>query len=140
MIEYDPGIEGDKKSILIVDDHYMVRRGLVEFLSQQPDLSVCDAVASAQEAIEAVEHEPIDLAIVDISLGGMDGLQLTDVLKRKHPGLVVLILSMHDEQLYGKRALSAGASGFVAKQEAGETLLDAIHKVLSGQTYFHSGC
>jgi CheY-like chemotaxis protein len=96
MITYSPGNEAEKKSVLIVDDHYVVRRGLVEFLSQQPDLAVCDAVASAKEAMEVVEHEPVDLAIIDISLGGVDGLMLTDMLKREHPELIVLILSMHD--------------------------------------------
>jgi DNA-binding NarL/FixJ family response regulator len=138
MIEYNPGSEVGKKSILIVDDHYVVRRGLVELLSHQPDLTICDAVANAEEALNAADREPIDLAIVDISLGQTDGLTLTDMLKRRHPNLIVLILSMHDEQLYGPRALRAGASGFVAKQEAGDNLLDAIHQVLNGQTYFHS--
>ena len=138
MIEYSPASEGDRKSILIVDDYEVVRRGLTELLSQQPDLIVRDAVASAEEALEVIEHGPVDLAIVDISLGRMDGLTLTDMLRQKHPNVVVLILSMHEEHLYGQRALNAGASGFVAKQEAGENLLDAIHTVLAGQMYFHS--
>lgn len=139
MIEYSSDSEVGKKNILIVDDHYMVRRGLVEFLSQQPDLTVCDAVATAQEALDVADREPVDLAIVDISLGQIDGITLTDMLKQRHPNLIILILSMHDEHLYGPRALRAGASGFVAKQQAGDTLLDAIHRVLSGQQYFHSG-
>ncbi len=139
MIEYSPGSQVGKKNILIVDDHYVVRRGLVELLSQQPDLNVCDAVASAKQALDAVDREPVDLAIIDISLGEVDGITLTDVLKRKYPGMIILILSMHDEQLYGPRALQAGASGFVAKQQAGDTLLDAIHQVLNGRMYFHSG-
>ena len=139
MIEYSPDSEGDKKSILIVDDHYVVRRGLTELLSQQPDLTVCDAVASAEQALEVVEHETVDLAIVDISLGRMDGITLTDMLRQKHPKIIVLILSMHDEHVYGPRALLAGAAGFVAKQLAGETLLDAIHQVLNGQKYFQPG-
>lgn len=139
MIEYGPDSEGDKKSILIVDDHYVVRRGLTELLSQQPDFTVCDAVASAEQALEVVEREPVDLAIVDISLGRMDGITLTDLLRQKHPKIIVLILSMHDEHVYGPRALHAGAAGFVAKQLAGETLLDAIHQVLNGQKYFRAG-
>ncbi len=138
MIEYSSDSKISKKNVLIVDDHYVVRRGLVELLSQQPDLIVCDAAATAEEALDVVSREPIDLAIIDISLGRIDGLTLTDMLKQRHPDLIVLILSMHDEQIYGPRALRAGASGFVAKQEAGDTLLNAIHQVLSGQTYFHS--
>ncbi len=136
MIEYGSDKEGAKKNILIVDDHEVVRRGLTALLSQQPDLAVRHAVASAEEALDVIEHEPVDLAIVDISLGRMDGITLTDRLKHKRPSTVVLVLSMHDEHVYGRRALDAGASGFVAKQDAGETLLDAIRKVLAGQRYF----
>jgi DNA-binding NarL/FixJ family response regulator len=139
MMEYSPGSEDGKKNVLIVDDHYVVRRGLMELLGQQPDLVICDAVASAEQALEVVDREPVDLAIIDISLGRMDGITLTDTLRQKHPQIVVLILSMHDEHLYGRRAQQAGASGFVAKQEACETLLHAIRQVLSGQMYFRSG-
>jgi len=138
MVEYDCDPEGDKKNILIVDDHEVVRRGLTALLSDQPDLTVCNAVASAEEALEVIDREPIDLAIIDISLGRMDGITLTDLVKQKRPAITVLILSMHDEHLYGRRARDAGASGFVAKQDAGETLLDAVHKVLAGQRYFRS--
>jgi len=140
MIEYSPGGQVGKKNILIVDDHCVVRRSLMEFLSQQPDLSVCDAVATAEQALDVVAREPVDLAIIDISLGQVDGITLTDMLKRRHPDLIILILSTHDEQLYGPRALRAGAAGFVAKQQACDILLDAIRQVLSGQMYFHSAC
>lgn len=139
MIEYGRDNEGDKKSILIVDDHDVVRRGLTELLSQQPDLVICDAVASAEQALEVADRASVDLAIVDISLGRMDGITLTDTLKHKYPNMLVLILSMHDEQVYGPRAQHAGASGFVAKQDAGERLLDAIRHVLAGRMYFRSG-
>jgi DNA-binding NarL/FixJ family response regulator len=140
MIEYgDTDSEINRKNVLIVDDHYIVRRGLVELLSDQPDLNVCDAVATAEQALEVVDREPIDLAIIDISLGDADGITLTNTLKQKHPELIVLILSMHEEQLYGPRAVRAGASGFVPKQEGSDNLLEAIHQVLSGRTYFHSG-
>ncbi len=138
MIEYSPDKYSGKKSILIVDDHYVIRRGLMELLNQQPDLTVCDAVATAEQALDAMDREPVDLAIIDISLGQVDGITLTTMLKQKYPGLTVLILSMHDEHLYGPRALRAGASGFVAKHETGDTLLEAIYQVLSGRTYFRS--
>ena len=128
--------ESARKRVLIVDDHYIVRRGLTELLGQQPDLAVCAVAASGEEALELTDRQCVDLAIVDISLGQMDGLQLTEELKRRHPNLIVLILSMHDELHYGKRALGAGASGFVAKQNGGETLLEAIRQVLGGQSYY----
>jgi DNA-binding NarL/FixJ family response regulator len=137
MMQGSPDTDCGKKNILIVEDHVMVRRGLTELLNQQPDLTISAAVANAEEALEAVEQQPIDLAIVDISLDRMDGLELTDILKRKYPDLVILILSMHEEQVYGRRARLAGASGFVSKQQAADALLDAIHQVLAGHLYYH---
>lgn len=122
--------------ILIVDDHYVMRRGLCELLNQRPGFAVGAAVANAQEALEVARQEPFDLAIVDISLGETDGIELTGKLKSENPKLIVLILSMHDEAQYGVRAARAGASGFVAKQHAGEMLLPAIDRVLSGGYHF----
>jgi DNA-binding NarL/FixJ family response regulator len=137
MIEYTAGTDAAKKNVLIVDDHYMVRRGITELLNQQPDLCVCGAVGSAEQALEVADRQSVDLAIIDISLGQIDGIVLTSMLKQKYPQLVVLILSMHDEHVYGPRAQRAGASGFVTKHQAGETLLDAIRQVLNGHMYFH---
>jgi DNA-binding NarL/FixJ family response regulator len=122
--------------VLIVDDHYIMRRGLVELLDQQPEFTVGAAVSSAEQALTVARQGPFDLAIVDISLGRMDGIELTERLKTEYPELIVLILSMHSEEQYAERALRAGASGFVAKQRAGETLLHALHQVLNGQSYF----
>jgi DNA-binding NarL/FixJ family response regulator len=132
----DPGQNVDRKNILIVDDHHAVRQGLMVLLSQEPDLTVCAAVADPEQALEAIEHEQVDLAIVDISLGPSNGITLTGTLKQRRPQLIVLILSMHEEQVYGERARRAGAAGFVAKQRAGDTILEAIRRVLSGQQYF----
>ena len=125
-----------KTRILVVDDHHAVRRGLTQLLGEQSDLAVCAAVGSAEKALEYVKHQAVDLAIVDISLGQMDGLQLTRQLRLDCPKLYVLILSMHDPIIYAPKALNAGASGFVAKAKAGETLLTAIHQILAGGMYF----
>lgn len=122
--------------ILVVDDHYIMRRGLCELLNQQPGFEVGAAVNNAQQAVEIAQQEPFDLAIVDVSLGEVDGIELTSRLKSQHPDLIVLILSMHEEALFAHRAAGAGASGFVAKQQAGETLLPAIRHVLNGEYYF----
>jgi len=122
--------------ILVVDDHYIMRRGLCELLSQQPGFEVVAAVSNAQQAVEIAQQESFDLAIVDVSLGEVDGIELTSRLKSQHPDLTVLILSMHEEALFAHRAAGAGASGFVAKQRAGETLLPAIRHVLNGEYYF----
>jgi len=127
-----------KTRVLVVDDHYAVRRSLVRLLNQQSDLRVCAAVASAERALDLAQEQPIDLAIVDISLRSMDGLELTRRLTRHYPHLRVLILSMSDPVVFGPRALDAGATGFLAKQEAGAAILTAIHQVIAGNTYLSS--
>lgn len=136
MNDSNLGAERTRTRVLIVDDHYIIRRGLAELLGQEQEFVVGAVVGSAEEALEVARREAFDLAIVDISLGEMDGIELTQRLKSEHPELVVLILSMHDEGLYADRAMRAGASGFVAKQDAGEALLNAISAVLQGKQHF----
>ena len=117
---------GARTRILIVDDHDVIRSSLTELLSQQSALTVCAAVSSAERALDFLLDQPVDLAIVDISLGEMNGLQLTQRLSRDYPHLRVLILSMHDPASHAARALAAGARAFVTKSQAGTTLLTAI--------------
>ncbi|MHC4912592.1 MAG: response regulator [Planctomycetota bacterium] len=124
-----------KTGILIVDDHPIVRRGLVQLINQEFDLVVCAEAESAEEALEAVKTHQIDLAIVDISLVGTNGLKLTTKIKEQRPHLPVLILTMHDEARYAESAFEAGARGYVTKQEAAETVITAIRLVLGGQQY-----
>lgn len=124
--------------ILIVEDHFIMRRGLCELLGQQPAFHVGAAVSNAYEALEAARQEPFDLAIIDISLGEVDGIELTARLKSEHSDLIVLVMSMHEEEVFAHRAADAGASGFIAKQRAGETLVPAIQCVLRGGYYFSS--
>ena len=125
-----------KTRVLVVDDHKAVRRGLSDLLDQEPDLAVIAAVESAEQALAMVEDHPIDLAIVDICLGQMDGLELTRRLRSQYPDVHIVILSMHEPSTYADKAIQAGASGYVAKQEAGETLLATIHRVLDGPMQF----
>ena len=132
----EPATVSTKTRILVVDDHFAVRQGLTRLLEQQPDLYVCAAVESAEQALECLERQPVDLAIVDISLGQMDGLELTERLRNDWPEIRILILSMHDPVLYAEKARNAGASGFVAKPKAGDTLLTAIRQILAGGLYF----
>jgi len=132
------GSDTADRRVLIVDDHAIVRRGLTELLAQQPGLCVCAAVGSGEEALELAATQPVDLAVVDISMGQMDGIELTNELKRRYPEMLVLILSMHDESLYGERARCAGAAGFVAKQDGGDALLEAIAQILRGQSHYHT--
>jgi DNA-binding NarL/FixJ family response regulator len=96
---------------------------------------VCAEAENAAQALEVLEKESIDIAVVDISLNGTNGIQLTEKIKSKYPDLPVLILTIHDEAVYAKRALEAGAKGYVNKREAAETVIAAIRLVLSGKQY-----
>jgi DNA-binding NarL/FixJ family response regulator len=123
------------KRVLIVDDHPIVRHGMAQLLSDEPDLNVCGEAADAGEAVRAVEELRPDMAIIDIQLDGMDGLNLLKDLKARWPELHVLIVSVHDETLYAERALRAGALGYLNKQTATEHLVEACRRVLAGEIY-----
>ena len=124
-----------KTRILIVDDHSIVRRGLIQLINQESDLVVCAEAENAEQALEAVTEQQVDLAVVDISLTGTNGIKLTEKIKEQRPHLPVLILTMHDEARYADSAFQAGARGYVTKQEAAETIITAIRLVLRGQRY-----
>lgn len=119
--------------ILIVDDHPIVREGLVQQLNREPDLIVCAQVGNASHALAAVEENHPDLALVDLNLPGRSGLELIRDLRAVAPRLPVLVLSMHDESVFAERVLRAGGRGYVSKESGGDRLLEAIRRVLSGQ-------
>jgi DNA-binding NarL/FixJ family response regulator len=113
-----------------------MRRGLTALIDSEPELVVCAEAGSRQAAIEAIARRTPDLAIVDVSLeGGEDGLDLVKTLKIRSPAIPALVLSMHPEAIYAERALRAGARGYLAKQQLGETVLVAIRRVLAGRMY-----
>lgn len=124
-----------KKTILIVDDHPMLRRGLTALIESEPGLAVCGEAASCPAAIDVIRTSRPDLVIVDLVLGGCDGLDLVKDMKRRNPQIPALVLSMHDEAVYAERSLRAGARGYVTKQELDDTLLTAIHRLLDGEMY-----
>lgn len=126
-----------RPGILIVEDHPIVRRGLADMINGEPDLVVCGEAATADEALDALEacDPPPRAAIVDISLDGRNGIDLLKDIKARRPRLPVLVLSMYDETLYAERALRAGASGYIMKQEAIGKVLEALRRVLAGQVY-----
>lgn len=124
-----------RRRILVVDDHPIVRNGLSQLINREPDLTVCGEASGSAGAIAAVEESNPDLMLLDIAIEGINGIELTKNLRDTHPDLPVLILSMHDERLYAERALSAGAKGYLMKQEAPGTVLNAIRKVLLGKIY-----
>lgn len=125
----------ETKRILIVDDHPIVRDGLATLINEQPDLEVCGGVGTMNDAIDLIEQERPDLAMVDVFLDGPGGIDLTKTLYRKYPEVRVLVLSMHDELVYAERALRAGAMGYVMKQQASRSVIDAVRTVLDGHRY-----
>ena len=125
----------EKLSVLLVDDHPLVRHGLGELLRSEPDLCLFAEAATPDEALAAVATRRPDLAIVDLMLGEADGLDLVKSLLARHPDLPVLVCSMHNESVYAERALRAGARGYVMKQEPNAAVLAAIRRVLSGQIH-----
>jgi DNA-binding NarL/FixJ family response regulator len=120
--------------VLIVDDHPIVRYGFARLLSAEPDIAVCGEAMDAHSAIDALAAGP-DVAVVDISLGDMSGIDLIRELKDLLASLQVLVVSMHDEMLYAERALRAGASGYLMKHEATDKIVRAIRTVASGGTF-----
>src|SRR5207244_9841325 len=125
-----------KRGVLVVDDHPLFRKGVVQLLNDEPDIEVRAQAASTREAVDAVRRHSLDLAVVDISLeGGADGIELTKAIRAERPRLPVLILSMHDETLYAERALRAGARGYVMKREALDQFITAVRAVLQGEIF-----
>jgi DNA-binding NarL/FixJ family response regulator len=121
--------------IFIVDDHAVVRDGLAQLLRGEPGFAVCGEAGSAEEALDVAARASPDLAIVDISLGGANGLELIKNLRVLQPGLRILVLSMHDEAHFAERALRAGAHGYVMKREARARIMEAVRAVCAGDVY-----
>lgn len=125
--------------VLVADDHTLIREGLKKILKTAEDISVVLEAENAREVIEQIKKEDLDVVILDISLPGKSGLELLKDLKKDHPKLPVLILSMHPEDRFATRALKAGASGYVTKESAVEELIKAVRKVVQGKKYVSPG-
>lgn len=124
-----------KAKILIVDDHPIVRQGISQLINRETDIYVCCEASNAEEALSACNSGSPDMAIVDLSLTGISGLELVKQLRSRFPALAILMMSMHDETIYAERCLRAGANGYLMKQEATTTVISAIKAVLKGE--FH---
>jgi len=124
-----------KTKILIVDDHPMMRQGLAQLINNEPDLTVSGEAEDAQQALSAISQTKPDLVLADITLTGKSGLELIKDMQALHPGLAVLVISMHDESLYAERVLRAGGRGYIMKQEGGKKIMEAIRQVLGGRIY-----
>jgi len=125
----------EAKRIVIVDDHPLFRKGLEQLIHSDSAFAVCGEVNNASEAMDVIRKLNPDLAIVDLSLPGANGIELIKNIRAEFPKLPILVLSMHDESLYALRALRAGAEGYVMKHEAMANVIQAIHEVFNGRPY-----
>ena len=125
----------DRRRVLIVDDHSVLREGLRMVIDQQPDMVVCGEAADAPQAMEQVETLHPDIVIVDLSLVGSSGLELVKDIKARFSTIPTLVLSLHDEALYAERVVRAGARGYIMKRSSSAELLNALREVLNGNVY-----
>ena len=120
--------------LILIDDHPIIRRGIRDALQDERDLRVVEEASTTAEAVEKARSCSPDLAIVDISMDEGSGLELIKQLRREHPRLAILVLSIHDEELYAERGLRAGANGYIEKDESPSALVQAIRTCLTGGT------
>jgi DNA-binding NarL/FixJ family response regulator len=123
--------------IMLVDDHPIVREGLAESINRETDLHVCAQAEDHLEALKAIENSKPDLVVVDLMLRNSSGLELIKDIHSRWPGMLILVVSMHDETLYAERVLRAGAQGYITKQEAPRDILLAIRRILGGGVYLN---
>ena len=121
--------------VLIADDHPIVREGLKQVIEKSADMKVAGEALNGQEVLDSVEREPWDVLILDFSMPGKSGLDVLKQLRREHPSLPVLVLSMHPEAELAPRLLKAGASGYLTKESAPKELVNAIRKLHGGGRY-----
>lgn len=123
------------KRVVLIDDHPIMRHGLAQLLRAEKGLNVCGEAGSAREGLEVISKLKPDLAVIDLTLPDKSGLELVKDVRAACPATQCLVLSMHDETMYGERAIRAGARGYVMKEAAADHLVTAIHKILGGGLY-----
>lgn len=121
--------------VFLADDHSIVRAGLRRLIEESGDMEVVAEAADGRAALREIQKERPDVAVIDISMPGLDGLEVISRLNDHHPDLPVLVLTMHEEGQYVVRAIEAGARGYITKQSAPEQLVNAIRKVIGGSRY-----
>ena len=121
--------------LLLVDDHPLVRFGLTRLIEDEPDLEICGETGRISEALELARSMLPDLVVIDLSLADGNGLDLVKRLRAHYDDIRILVCSMHDESLFAQRSITAGARGYINKQEATTHIIDAIRHVLSGKVW-----
>ncbi len=128
-----------KTKVLLVDDHPVIRFGMVTLLEEEEEVEIVAEAEGGQDALDKLEqHKDIELVIMDIKMPDMDGIEATKAIKEKYPNIVVLALSMSDEQDYISKMLEAGASGYILKNSGSEEIMKAVRTVMAGENYFSS--
>ena len=121
--------------ILVVDDHPLMREGLRELLRPVPEFEVVAEAESIAGALQALDERDVDVVVLDLTLGGEDGVDLLKRIAQDRPAVRVLILSMHDEMLYAEQLLQRGAHGYLMKHESATVLIDALRTVARGEVF-----
>jgi len=129
----DPG--GNVIRVLVADDHPLIRSGLKQILAQEPDVAVLGEAEDSEQLLERIEEQVWDVVLLDITMPGRGGLDALREIRRRKPGLPVLVLSMHAEEQFAVRAIKAGASGYLSKTDPPIEIVRAIRKVVSGKKY-----
>jgi len=132
-------VSENRKRVFLVDDHPVLRKGLVRLIDSKPGFVVCGEASTAVEAMTAIRELSPNLVVVDIGLPGASGIELTKTIRSEFPSVPVLILSMHEEGLYASRALRAGAVGYIVKQDAIDNITTALQDTLDGKRYLSPG-
>lgn len=125
-------------TILIVDDHTIVRQGLKQILDDAPGMRVVAEAQNGSEAIAQIRQQEFDVVLLDVAMPDQDGLSVLTIVREEFPSLRVLVLSMYPEEQYAVRFLKAGASGYLTKESASDELIDAIHRIAQGGRYVTS--
>ncbi len=128
---------GKKIRLLVVDDHTLFRSGLKMLLEKEEDIIVVGDAASAEEALETMKNNNLDLVLMDIGLPGIDGLEATRKIKEREPRIKILVLTMYNDDPYLIKAFEAGASGYLLKESAAVELVSAIRRTMDGEMIVH---
>lgn len=126
-----------KTRILLVDDHAVLRDGLKLLINRQPDMEVVGEAGDGEEALRKVRQLNPDVVLTDLSMPNVNGVEATEALKRSHPHVKVLVLTVHEGDIYLQPALKAGARGYIIKRAAAEEVVNAVRVVMSGGVYIH---
>lgn len=127
----------NKKRIIVIDDHPVFRFGLIKLINEEHDLEVCGDTDTPSSTMQLIESQNPSLAVIDITLNGRNSIDLLKQIHSCYPNILILMVSMHEEDLYSNRVYDAGAKGYVQKDKDPETIVTAIHYLLLGKQYWH---